>query len=558
MRRTLLAVLLLASLSSAYIYDSDSPFGKCFTKYCNSGYNACSEPLCTPIYSGCAVPCSSIYSNVGCACETMCNFAAEKSDACVSGYISSATGCFPGCAKAEWPGSCASDCEDKAREGYDACMKRTATTRATATTQPSGGCDNNGICEPRDGESCENCENDCPCYDLICSPGTVGATSWGCFDPCLDVDHSHYDPSVDKCVCDDGYVVNDAGNGCVQETGCPERSHLEGSQCYCDDGWGSCDGRDENGCETSLNDVWNCGGCGIKCPADSSCENGRCVCDQGFEVDASGQKCVEFECNNNKQCEPERNEDCYNCPDCGCDINKEYCDPAVLRPAATDERKCMDCERYCELEYDDVHMDAKKQSKDQLCMCTCERGYEMTDDNHCVEAKKKAYVFISSKLGWRHRLFGGVKVGHIMDFYKEKGYEVHIVTVKSGGEILDTLADKPEIKAIAYFGHGSEPDAGQSTATPTIEGMDAKSLRDTMQTKLAYNYNDRGMPLEQAQPKAAGELKDGFGFDYAYIHACYSYDDTSLAEMLVKKGGTFWGDKGILVPAQTLYEHKKQ
>lgn len=435
-------------------------------------------------------------------------------------------------------------------------MEKATTTRVTTTTRTSN-CNRNGLCEPP-SENCRTCERDCPCYDLLCAPGSSGANSWGCFDPCLDIDHSHYDPSIDKCVCDSGYIPNAAATECVQETGCPEHSHLEGGKCYCDDGWGNCDGKDANGCEKSLNDNWNCGGCGIRCPADSSCRNMRCVCDPGFELDASGRKCVEFECNKNNKCESERNEDCFNCPDCACHITKEYCDPAVLRPAATDERKCMDCERYCELEYGDEHMDAKKQNKDQLCMCDCELGYEWTDDNHCKKAKKKAYIFISDKLSWRHRLFAGYKVNHIKKFYEAKGYEVHLMTVKDAHALLDTLVDKPEIKAIAYFGHGAGPEPGKSIATPTMEDMDASSLKNTMNMKLKFEYNERGMSMEEAQAKADEQLKDGFGFDYAYIHACYSYDDTSLAELLVKKGGVFWGDKGKLHPYQTLYEHKRQ
>lgn len=46
----------------------------------------------------------------------------------------------------------------------------------------------------------------------------------------------------------------------------------------CENGWGDCDGRAENGCETDLSrDAANCGVCGVSCGPSSVCRSAFCV-----------------------------------------------------------------------------------------------------------------------------------------------------------------------------------------------------------------------------------------------------------------------------------------
>ena len=50
----------------------------------------------------------------------------------------------------------------------------------------------------------------------------------------------------------------------------------------CLPGFGDCDGRNANGCETNTNEAANCGACGSACPAGARCIDGQCdVCTSG-------------------------------------------------------------------------------------------------------------------------------------------------------------------------------------------------------------------------------------------------------------------------------------
>jgi len=88
------------------------------------------------------------------------------------------------------------------------------------------------------------------------------------------------------------------GNSCVEctfSTDCPPRPNATmaclNAQCViasCTPGFANCDGDILNGCETPLNTLQNCGGCGVSCVlpnASSSCVSGSCSivsCNLGF------------------------------------------------------------------------------------------------------------------------------------------------------------------------------------------------------------------------------------------------------------------------------------
>jgi hypothetical protein len=75
-----------------------------------------------------------------------------------------------------------------------------------------------------------------------------------------------------------------AKDGTEADTGCTPIAPETG----CAPGFGDCDASSENGCETPLDTLTDCGGCGTSCATDateSACEDGRCVfvgCAPGF------------------------------------------------------------------------------------------------------------------------------------------------------------------------------------------------------------------------------------------------------------------------------------
>jgi hypothetical protein len=135
------------------------------------------------------------------------------------------------------------------------------------------------------------------CYKVNCGPGTAdcdGIAANGC-----EVDTS----SPNNC----------GGCGLV----CPPLPHAsvdcQAGSCgigACDQGFASCDGVAQNGCETSLVTNLDCGGCGLPCAlphASSTCATGSCAlvaCNPGFsDCDGNPQNgCEPAPCANGGNC----------------------------------------------------------------------------------------------------------------------------------------------------------------------------------------------------------------------------------------------------------------
>lgn len=153
-------------------------------------------------------------------------------------------------------------------------------------TCDTGQADCNGIledgCETRldSSNNCGACGNVCsdpakPCVDGQC--GCPGSQTW-CNGTCRDMTTD--DRNCGTC----GNTCDPAGDGSPTQTntyfGC------YASQCdqlKCTSGYSDCDGKPENGCETSLTTTANCGGCGITCAAGEFCgedDDGslQCLC----------------------------------------------------------------------------------------------------------------------------------------------------------------------------------------------------------------------------------------------------------------------------------------
>jgi hypothetical protein len=118
-----------------------------------------------------------------------------------------------------------------------------------------------------------------------------------------------------------------AADGCEADLGAPTSCGACGSTCSfpnasatcaagscalgpCDPGFGDCDGDAQNGCETALTTLTDCGACGLSCAlpgATASCDTGSCKvlsCDAGFyECDGDAQNgCEPTPCGDGSLC----------------------------------------------------------------------------------------------------------------------------------------------------------------------------------------------------------------------------------------------------------------
>jgi hypothetical protein len=417
-----------------------------------------------------------------------------------------------------------------------------------------------GACDSASGENCGNCE-DCNCYDLECKPKTVGATSDGCFNPCLDVDNSVYNPANKGCDCKEGFEWNADRTDC-EPVDCPDNTHRDGFMCDCDDGYMDCDGKRQTGCEVNvMTDYLHCGGCRTQCVEDAECAEGMCKCDEGLVLNKTINKCVPFRCNGNKECEPNLGEDCNGCKACACEAT-EVCDgPLKLHPELTDERGCRDCVGYCKKVYGEHGALSKLMLDSAVCFCGCEPGYMFDDSGkECVQERKSAVIFISNKLNAYEDLWVGYKVNAIRGYYKQLGYDVYTKRISNYQQIAEELVDHPGVKAMAYFSHGMEPDKGQSqySVSPTIEYGSPNDLISRGTDAQREAYVRQGISRDKAVKLADDRFKNGtFGLDYAYLNVCFGLNDNKLADALLKDGGTAWGGHGRVNPLQTFDTYKK-
>lgn len=94
--------------------------------------------------------------------------------------------------------------------------------------------------------------------------------------------------------------------------------------CVCVNGFDSCDGDDDNGCETFLaSDAQNCGACGIAC-GNGECSGGSCTCEAGF-ADCDGDPST--------ACETNTDSSATSCGACGHGCGGGGCVSGVCQPA---------------------------------------------------------------------------------------------------------------------------------------------------------------------------------------------------------------------------------
>jgi hypothetical protein len=172
-------------------------------------------------------------------------------------------------------GACGNACDPSPELGSSACEAGVCVLRCDLGQE-----DCNGLIE-------DGCETDlsqpgtCGRCDLACASGTPFCqekpTGYECVESCLDgttdCSGACVDPTSDPRHC----------GGCGRRCTAPPNAVATcmGGACSfeCDPGFADCDGRAENGCESTLRDLANCGRCGATCVRPggvASCETGTC------------------------------------------------------------------------------------------------------------------------------------------------------------------------------------------------------------------------------------------------------------------------------------------
>lgn len=269
------------------------PSGSCILGACTAGYGNCDGTT----GNGCETALTTL-TNCG-ACGTSCALA-NASESCASGTceITTCTSGYADCDATESNG-----CETSLRTLADCGACGSTCTRAGATaTCSSGSCaisscsSGFGNCDAVDANGCE-------------APLTSLTNCGGCGTSC-DLPNATESCTTGTCtlgMCTAGFGNCDgsAANGCETPLnsltncgGCGVLCDLPGAgeSCAtgtcalsgCASGQGDCDGNTGNGCETSLTTLTNCGGCGTACSlahASESCGTGTCAittCDAGW------------------------------------------------------------------------------------------------------------------------------------------------------------------------------------------------------------------------------------------------------------------------------------
>ena len=196
------------------------------------------------------------------------------------------------------------DCNRSAADGCEADLGSSSTCGSCDTVCPEA----TPLC------ASGSCVSGCGAGETLCSGACVDVTSsllhcGDCGATCPDLPNSVPRCSAGACVrtCDRYYDDCDGSdaNGCETRLVTLEHCGACGRVCNlgaatescdsgtcmitsCNAGWDNCDGAHENGCETMLNTLANCGTCGAACNlanATESCATGACrlsTCNPGF------------------------------------------------------------------------------------------------------------------------------------------------------------------------------------------------------------------------------------------------------------------------------------
>lgn len=270
----------------------------CTTSY---GSTSCSEGVCTPscvpgmsgdcdadAQNGCETNLASDAQACG-SCGTVCTNAngttscvsGECQPVCASGFGDCDGDAINGCETnlATHPNHCGA-CGRACDPSFQVCVA--GECQVSTCPQGTGDCDANANdCETDLTSSlsdCGFCGNACTVAN-----GTPSCTSSSCEIASCDAGFADCDGEL-ATGCEIALATSTASCGscgvaCTNEHG---STTCSGGTCAptCSSGWGSCDADPTNGCETSLNTLNHCGGCGNVCP--DALQGATAVCNAGI------------------------------------------------------------------------------------------------------------------------------------------------------------------------------------------------------------------------------------------------------------------------------------
>ena len=204
---------------------------------------------------------------------------------------------------------------------------------------------------------------------------------------------------------------------------------------------------------------------------------------------------------------------------------------------------CLDCEEDCACGPAEV-CDPSSDYKDSATMC----------------GPKVACIFISRGLGWYHEWWASDDIKWIRKYYQKKGYTVTPdIYVNEINDVAKYLS-RPSTKAIAYTGHSAGGPKIEETGSDMLPDMIQSSNRSAGSFLYRCQFESYAAKWVDAQDKIkaiANEKINHPNLDYVFMFSCYSLDDYSLRDYLLKSGGTYWGHYGKLPGHSSLTEIDK-
>ncbi len=272
--------------------------GRCGVARCDAGFGDCDGTAA----NGCETP---LTTNDRCgACDTRCpggSFCSEG--ACVSSCSSPTSYC-----------AATQTCNDLTGDPLNcgACGRTCPASASATTTCVAGAC--GYTCSGSFADCDRSAANGCE-VDVSGSLAHCGACGAACALPNATPTCSGGACAVATCSVGYGNCDGVATNGCETNTSttaahcgaCGAACSLAnaipacvGGACAiaaCSAGYGDCDGRASNGCETALSTSTNCGSCGNRCGAGTLCSAGACAssCPAGSTYCAGSGSCVDLQ-----------------------------------------------------------------------------------------------------------------------------------------------------------------------------------------------------------------------------------------------------------------------